>query len=74
MNDHIKSKAKMPQGKCPSCSRAVYVGTKPNIGDIIICKRCYAELQIVDFNPIILEWATDDSDYYEYDDADYTYQ
>ncbi len=74
MNDSNKTKPKIPQGRCPSCGRSVYVGSKPNIADIIICTRCFAELQIVDFNPIILEWASDESDSYEYDDVDYSYR
>jgi lysine biosynthesis protein LysW len=64
-------------GKCPYCKEAVELKKTAKEGDLVVCKACDTELEIVSLKPVELDWPLDDyededGDYaYEYDDDDY---
>ena len=45
----------MQKAECPQCGKEVVVGSHPNIGKIIHCEGCGAELEIVWLDPIELD-------------------
>ncbi|HUV94098.1 MAG TPA: lysine biosynthesis protein LysW [Anaerolineae bacterium] len=59
----------MPLATCPGCDGDIMIPYRAKIGDGVTCPSCGAELEVVDTDPIDLDWAYDDSDY-EHDDGD----
>ncbi len=57
-------------GICPFCKEAVELGKSAKEGDIVVCKACDAELEIVSLKPVELDWPLDDYDEDEDDDDD----
>ncbi len=47
---------------CPSCDKTVTLTGNPKIGQKLTCPSCKTELEVVEVNPVELDWA------YEYDD------
>jgi lysine biosynthesis protein LysW len=44
---------------------------KPKLGEKITCPECGEVLEVVELNPVELDWAFDDDEYYDdYDDDD----
>ncbi len=60
--------------KCPLCGEKVKVGTKPWIGQELVCPACDAVLEVVGMNPVSLDWPYDDEGYPETDYDEETYQ
>jgi predicted amidophosphoribosyltransferase len=56
-------------GICPSCSRDIRICGRLTIGMEVRCSSCGDELQVIDTDPIELDWLYDyDSDHYDYED------
>jgi hypothetical protein len=66
MNDKTQIKSKNSLAECPSCEKYIQLRPTAAVGDIIKCKRCYADLEILEFNPVVLDWASYESDRPEY--------
>jgi lysine biosynthesis protein LysW len=56
--------------RCAECESRIYFNTEPEIGTVVTCKECGTKLEVIELNPIELDWVYDD--YYEraYDDYD----
>ena len=62
---------------CPSCDHPIYLSGNMKLHQKFLCKECKTELEVVDLNPITLDWAFDyedtaDDPYADYED-DYYY-
>ena len=56
---------------CPSCGESVILDKSPRLGDFIVCRICEEKLEVIDLNPILLDFPLEDGSYdYEYDDDD----
>lgn len=60
---------------CPDCNSEIYFSKRPALGQTVTCKECSAHLEVVETNPIELDWTLeeeelDDEFEYEYDDDD----
>lgn len=57
----------MPYTICPGCDEDIYIPKRPRLGDIITCRSCEAELEVVSTNPLELDFflGDDDVDYDE---------
>jgi hypothetical protein len=60
--------------ECLACADDVYFGLDTKIGDYIYCNNCDAAFQIIDIEPVLIDWP-DEDDYYDeeegyYDDID----
>ncbi len=61
---------------CPDCDSEVYFSKRPSLGQVVVCRECNAHLEVVETDPIELEWALDVEEEleeefeYEYDDND----
>lgn len=58
--------------ECLACEDNVFVGRNPIFGSYVTCNSCDAEFQIIDLNPVLIDWPenddyTDDEEGY-YDD------
>ncbi len=52
----------MPFGVCPDCDEDVRIPPRPRIGQRVICQRCGAKLEVIEVDPIELDWAYDEED------------
>jgi lysine biosynthesis protein LysW len=46
----------MPYATCPQCDEEIYFAETPDIGDVVRCPTCDTRLEVVDLNPIELDW------------------
>ncbi len=49
----------MPKTTCIDCDAVIQVDD-PSEGDIIVCPECGVELEIIDINPLDLDYPLDD--------------
>lgn len=62
-------RAKIPIAHCPDCRERIRLGGRLYIGKTITCSNCDAELEIIETDPLELDWAYDGEDEDdEYDD------
>ena len=52
----------MQKAECPQCEKDVAVGSHPAIGKVVRCDGCRVELEIVQLDPIELDWPLIDDD------------
>jgi lysine biosynthesis protein LysW len=65
----------MREAKCPLCGERIKIGVKSWIGQRVECPACDAELEVVGFNPLSLDWPYDDAGYLSIDfDGEEEYQ
>jgi alpha-aminoadipate carrier protein LysW len=67
MNKSVKTRA-----RCPECEAWVTISDKANLGDLVTCRECETQLEIVGFDPVELDYADwGDEDDYDDDDEDF---
>jgi lysine biosynthesis protein LysW len=49
-------------GTCPDCEENFEIGDGAEIGDFIDCPGCKARLEILDLQPVVLDFAVDNDD------------
>ena len=56
--------------RCPDCGERVRLEGRVYIGKEVVCRECDAVLEVIDTEPIELDWAgyDDDEDQEDYDD------
>ena len=64
--DH-KSK---PRAECPDCGDMITFKVEPRMGSRVSCPFCRTELDVIDTDPLELDWAYDDPDDDDWDDDD----
>lgn len=47
---------------CPECDEDIHIPGRPRVGYKVACHRCAAQLQVVDLEPLELDWALDDDE------------
>jgi alpha-aminoadipate carrier protein LysW len=50
---------------CPSCDQDITLGGEIRLGKQVMCPNCGVELEVIDTDPVELDWPYED---YEYDD------
>ena len=65
MSDNT-TKAQVAIARCPDCGERIQLQGRVYVGREVVCPDCDAVLEVVDTEPIELDWAYDD----EYDDED----
>jgi hypothetical protein len=73
MKHHIKTKPKKLIIECLACSEEIYVGHNPIIGNIITCGSCDTMFEIIDLEPVLIDWPYFDDDYGVYGDDEGIY-
>jgi hypothetical protein len=53
---------------CPSCGEGVIFIKPPVIGQFISCRYCDDRLEVIDLDPILLDWPLTEDDL-DYDDV-----
>ena len=64
---------KRGMGKCPSCGEYIFVGDRPRIHQLITCRSCEDQLEIIRLDPIILDWSyiPNEDSYYFAEELDF---
>ena len=44
---------------CLDCDRAIDLGYNPRVGQRVICPRCETKLEIINLDPLELDWVYD---------------
>ena len=66
------TKAKV-SAECPSCGEMVFFTKRPEIGEYVECKYCEEALEVIDLEPVLLDFPLEEDGYdddYDYDDDD----
>lgn len=50
---------------CPSCGDDIKLPSHLKIGQKVTCPSCDADLEVIDLNPVELDWAYDEEDWDE---------
>ena len=59
---------------CPACDNEIAFEKQPKFGQLCTCSHCNTELEVVDLEPLTLDWVYDDEDDdYDFDDEDDDY-
>ena len=58
---------------CPSCDHPIHISGSARLAQKFLCKECRTELEVVELNPLTLDWAFDfedtaDDPYSDYED------
>ena len=59
--------------ECPSCGEKVFFVRTPRLGQYVDCQYCEEELEVIDLEPILLDFPLDEGDYddgFDIDDDD----
>jgi lysine biosynthesis protein LysW len=52
-------------GFCPECGSEIRLRKAPHLGQQVTCPICKSKLEVVNRNPVELDWVEDDSLAYE---------
>jgi len=47
---------------CPSCEGEIKLVKKAELGQKIRCPHCFEDLEVIETNPVELDWAYDEDD------------
>lgn len=56
---------------CPACDRNIKVPNRPRIGQKLVCPHCDTDLEVIEVDPLELDWAYEDLDDFDEDDENY---
>ncbi|MBL7202012.1 MAG: lysine biosynthesis protein LysW [Anaerolineae bacterium] len=62
------TKARVSIARCPDCGEKIKMEGLVRIGTQVVCPECDAELEVVETQPITLDWVYEDED--EEEDTD----
>ena len=58
--------------ECPSCGVMVFFEMRPKLGQFIDCPSCNEFLEVIDLDPVLLDWPVEEGDYDDdFDDDDW---
>lgn len=60
-----------PRAECPDCGDMITLKTEPRIGGRMSCPFCRTELEVIDIDPLELDWAYDDPGDEDWDEGDF---
>lgn len=58
----------MPYAICPECDEDIYIRHMPKLGDIVYCPSCETRLEVVNLNPLELDWPWEEDEEEEEED------
>jgi len=68
MKPRINTNQKSKVVECLLCYRDINIGVNPNISKFITCKNCEMVFEIINLDPIMIDWPYYDDDYDEIDE------
>ena len=68
MKPRINTKQKSKVVECLLCYMDINIGVDPKISKFITCKKCEMVFEIINLDPIMIDWPYYDDDAYDDDD------
>lgn len=68
MKHQIRTKPQKMTVECLNCSEDIYIGDKSKVGNFVTCKSCESLFEIIDLDPVMIDWYYYDDDYGDDDD------
>lgn len=59
--------------ECLYCGEDIQININPKTGSFITCNKCSSQFEIIDLEPVTIDWPYYDDDYSDDDDAYYDY-
>jgi transcription elongation factor Elf1 len=59
--------------ECLYCGEDIQIFINPKSGSFITCNKCSSQFEIIDLEPVTIDWPYYDDDYVDDDDAYYDY-
>ncbi len=60
----------MPFAPCPECDEDIRISGTPKLGKVVICPQCGTRLEVVELDPLELDWAFDEPEDWEDEESD----
>jgi lysine biosynthesis protein LysW len=60
----------MAMAICPACEGQINLQGKVEMGQSVVCPHCSEDLEVIDIEPLELDWAFDEEDWDEDEDGD----
>lgn len=57
--------------ECISCGADIRLGSKPRMGQRVICTVCNTQLEVAWLDPVELDWPIEEEGFEDYDEYDY---
>lgn len=70
MKPQIKTKQNKMMVECLLCNKDIDVGDNPKVRKFITCKNCEMVYEIINIDPVLIDWPYYDDDEGFYDDID----
>ena len=67
MSDNTKTQAAV--ARCPDCGEQIRLQGRIHVGKEVVCPECDAVLEVIETEPIELDWPMDDE--YDEDEEDW---
>ncbi|MBN1641067.1 MAG: lysine biosynthesis protein LysW [Anaerolineae bacterium] len=64
------SESRVVKAICPDCGEEITLHGNVRLGQEVVCPHCDAELEVVEIDPLELDWAYDDGDYEDEEEED----
>ena len=64
-------KARVIRADCPDCGARIAVQSPVQVGQQVRCPNCDAELEVIDTNPVELDWVYEDEENDDDEDEDW---
>jgi lysine biosynthesis protein LysW len=61
----------MPFAPCPECDEDIRISGTPKLGKIVVCPQCGTRLEVVELDPLELDWAFDEPEDWDDEESDY---
>jgi alpha-aminoadipate carrier protein LysW len=52
----------MVKPTCPSCGEDVVIPGRPELGQRVVCPSCDSELEVIELEPLELDWPFDEDE------------
>ena len=66
-----ESRTQIARADCPDCGERIRIVGPVNLGRKVVCPNCDAELEIIQANPVELDWVDDEDEIEEDEDEDW---
>ena len=74
MKSQFKTRQENIIVKCLLCNKFIDVGVNPTVGKFITCKNCESVYEIINVDPVMIDWPYYEDDYLDEEDLyDYDY-
>lgn len=75
MKDQIHTKPAKKIVECILCKEIIYIAHNQKVGTFINCSNCDTMFEIINLNPLMIDWPYFDEEegFYDFDDDDYDY-